>query len=123
MKLQEKIYKLNARLSGRAIVYKGKPFIFGRKQYNTHNYTFLDVSVCSQYDHSGHLVSKNCSIVLRLAVSNNPYIPDLVRNLKFPVVEADAILGYFEDIAKDGEYDVDYDLVGVAEVLGGKNVT
>lgn len=117
MKLQDRINYLNARLGGKTIIYGGGPFMFFRKQYNTHNYVFLDISVCSKYDYSGHLESKDCSIVLRLAVSNNPYVPNLVRNIKFDIGQADEVLSYFESIAKDRKYDVDYDFVSFNKVL------
>ncbi len=122
MKLSDRISYLNARLGNRTIIYRSEAFIFFRKQYNTHNYTFLDISVCSKYDYSGQLVSKDCSIVLRLAVSNNPYVPDMVRNIKFDLSDAEVILSYFESIAKDRRYDVDYDLISVSDAFTAKEL-
>jgi hypothetical protein len=122
MKLQDRINYLNARLGNRKIIYRSEPFMFFRKQYSTHDYTFLDISVCSKYDYSGHLVAKDCSIVLRLTVLNNTYIPDLVRNLKFDIVQSDTVLSYFENIAKDRKYDVDYDLISILKAFAVKEI-
>ena len=122
MKLQDRINYLNARLGNRKIIYRSEPFMFFRKQYSTHDYTFLDISVCSQYDHSGRLIAKDCSIVLRLAIWDNPYIPDLVRNLKFDIAQFDTVLSYFENIARDRKYDVDYDLILISQAFTVKEL-